>query len=239
MEAVKTLAPSVPKKKTTAPRAHEWTMRLRELPREWKLMIEDFGFTKNTLSKYAEQAKRGDKKAAEKLDPLKQFYFTLMGMTQHERVVRYEEGDRVTKPIVSVVDGQTVFQYETRSIFGMREGYDMATEGKGRRPRPGNIKDKVDEHFYDLAVLLEWIKKAVPNKIYGRAHPNPEAFKESHRVVAGGGAVEAKAFTDKKTLEAGMRKVIENTEDPVRRDMLEMLIPYLLEGKQTDWNGLD
>lgn len=239
MEATKTLAPPASKKKSVAPRAHEWAMRLRELPREWKMMVEDFGLTPNTLSRYAEQAKRNDVKAIERLEPLKQFYFTLMGMTQHERVIRYEEGDRVTKPVTQVIDGQTVMMKETRSVFGMREGYDMATEGKGRRPRPGNIRDKVDEHFYDLVVLLEWLKKNPPKKLHGRAHPDPDAFKESHKAVAGAGSVESKAFTDKKALEAAMRKVIGDTEDPVRRDMLELLIPYLTADKKTEWNGLD
>lgn len=235
METVKAaMAPAATRKPTKAPQAHEWPMRLRELPREWRVMCEDFGLTKGTLSRYAEQAHRGDKRAIAKLEPLRQFLLTLMGLTKHDRVVRHEEGDQANKAMV--VDGKTVI--EERSVFGMREGYDMVVQDRARKPRPGIWRDKVHEHFYDLCPLLEFLKKALPLKIHGQRHPNPEGFAEAHKFATGGGSPEAKTFANDDALRAEFKRVIEATDDPSRRDTLELMQPYILNAKQSDWDGL-
>lgn len=242
------LAPPAQKKETKAPDARLWGMRLRELPREWKLAAEDFGFTKGTLAKYAEQAKRGDKKAIEKIEPLRQFYLTIMGMTPDSkgRIVRHEEGELVGKPVLvqrgtTVVNGKEKPNMEVareeRSAFGIRESDRNAVSAESRKPRIGENYLKVRDHFYDLCVLLEWVKPARQAKFHGQKHPSPDEFAAAHKFLIGGGTASSKAFTDKKKLAEEFAKVIENTEDPVRRDVLEMLLPYITEGKQSEWQG--
>lgn len=236
MEATKpTLAPAATRKPIKAPEPHQWPMRLRELPREWRVMAEDFGFTKGTLSRYAEQARRGDKTAIAKLEPLRQFFLTLMGMTKRDRVVRYEDGEQVNKPVMR--DDGTVVQ-EERSVYGMRDGYDMVVESRARKPYPGIWRDRVHEHFYILCPMLEFLKRAMPLKIHGQRHPNPEGFAEAHKAVTGGGAPEAKAFANDDALRAEFKRVIQATDDPARRDTLEMMQPYILERKRSEWDGL-
>ncbi len=240
-EATKTLAPPQVKKKSPAPRAHEWEVRLRELPREWKLMVEDFGFTKTTLARYAEQAKRGDAKAIAKIEPLKQFFFTLMGMTKHNRIVRHEEGELATRPVMEVVDGAPQPLKEERSVYGLRPGYDLVTDQKARKPRAGGIRAKVDEHFYDLVVLLEFLKTSPPTKLPdGRAHPNPELQAKAFANVAGGGTLPVKVFSaGEKDIIAEFDAVIARTTDPARAEILEMLKDYIAKGKKSDWDGND
>ena len=237
-ELGRTLAPPPEEKKEPAPRANQWDNRLRELPREWKLMLEDFGLTKSSASKYAEQAANGDEKSKAKLEPLKQFFFEMMGMTQHNRVVRHEDGKDALKPVMITVDGETRPKTEIRSVWGMREGYDLNVLQHAKKPKAAHHKNRVDRHFYSLVTLLEFLKKAVPLKIHGRAHPNPEGFKESHGFVTKGGTASAEAFADKKRLSDDIDKVIKATPDPARRDTLEMLKPFLIDGKKTTWDGL-
>lgn len=233
-----------------APKAEDWKIHMRELPRQWKLCVEDFGLTKGTLSRYAEQAKRGDKKAIEKLEPLKQFYLTLMGLTVHERIVKHTEGPLVGKPVMvptgekELVRGQMRdvlrIEKETRSVYGVREGYDLSVNEESRKPVPGQNYLKVKAHFYDLAALLEFVKLAKQTKFYGQKHPYADEFEKAHAFLVSGGCVSSKAFAGgKKELEAAIRAVIENTEDPMRRDILEMLIPYLCSGAQSTWDGRD
>lgn len=240
-EATKTLAPPPVKKKSPPPRAEEWEMRLRELPREWKLMLEDFGFTKTTLARYADQAKRGEKKAIDKIEPLKQFFFTLMGLTKHNRIVRHEEGELVGKPVMEEVNGELQPKKEERSVYGLRQGYDLVTDAKARKPRPGGIRSKVDEHFYDLVVLLEFLKTSAPVKLPdGRAHPNPELLAKAFENVAGGGTVASKVFAlTPQEIGAEFDRVINNTSDPARRESLELLKEHMVKGKKSDWTGED
>ncbi len=99
---------------------------------------------------------------------------------------------------------------------------------------------RVKEHFYDLCVLFEFVKITRPSKFFGVVHPYKEDFEKAHKFLIGGGVPSSKAFAaDKKKLAEEFAKVIENTEDPVRRDVLEMLIPYVTDGKQSDWTGED
>lgn len=229
------LAPPAARKTTKAPEPHEWPMRLRELPREWRVMAEDFGFTKGTIARYAEQARRGDKVAIKKLEPLRQFFLTLMGMTKHDRIVRHEEGESAGK---AVMRGDGLPTTEERSVFGMRDGYDMVVEARARKPRPAILKDKVSEHFYTLCPLLEFLKRALPLKLHGQRHPNPEGFAEAHRAVTSGGCPDAKAFSDNDKVKAEFKRVLDATDDPARRDVLTLMLPYIVDSKQSEWDGL-
>lgn len=231
-------AATLEKKRSKPPQPHHWQMRLKELPREFKLAIEDFGMNKQTLIRYADQALRGDEKAIAKLEPLKQFYFELMRMAETSRPVLHEEGELAGKPFTEIDDyGMTRVVKESRSAFAMDKGYDLVTERTARKPRQHHLKLKVDEHFYSLCQMLEFLKLSLPLKFHGQAHPNPHQFKESHDAVAKGGAVKAKAFADRKALEEEFERVIKNTDDPARRDILEMLKPFVMDGKTSDWEG--
>lgn len=221
------------------PRPQDWENRLRELPREWKLMVEDFGLTKSTVSRFADQASRGDEKAMARLEPLKQFYFEIMGMTLHERVVRHEDGELAGKPVIDIINGEEHIRKETRSVWGIRDGYDLTVDAKARKPKPGMIKAKIDRHFYSFVTLLEFVKKGVPLKFHGQGHPNMEGFKEAHSALTKGGTLEPEFFNDKKRLSESIDKVIAATADPARYDTLTMLKPFLVDGKKTTWNGLD
>lgn len=243
------LAPPAPKKPTKAPEARLWPLRWRELPREWKVAVEDFGFTKSSLHRYAESAKRGDKNAIAKLEPLRQFYLTIMGMTQEPkgRIVRHEEGEAVGKPVTEQrgttnVNGVEKPNYEIvreeRSAFAIRESDRNVLNAEARKPRVAENYWKVYEHFYDLCALLEFVRTTRPAKFFGMNHPDPEGFSKAHKLLIGGGTPNAKTFAGaKEKLAEEFRKVIEATEDPVRRDVLEMLLPYLTEGKQSEWTG--
>lgn len=247
------LAPPAPKITTKAPAANEWPWRLRELLREWKLCFEDFGLTKQTMIRYAEQAKRGDKKAIGKIEPLRQFFLTLMGMTKHNRAVKYEEGElsgkvKTRQEGTKIVNNREVpnmvVETEERSVFGIREGHDLAVNEHARKPKPALIYLTVKEHFYDLCSVLEAVKPARQGKFHGRKHPSQDEFDRAHEALIGKGepgkdVPELKAFAKKETLRKQMQDIIENTNDPLRRDVLEMLIPYIADGKETEWNGED
>lgn len=250
--AAKTLAKPKPKPKTKAPRASKWPMALRELPREFCLMVEDFGFTKSSLSRYADQAQRGDKNAIEKIEPMKQFFFTMMGLDKENRIVRHEEGDLEGKPVmvgtgeIATRQNGTTFeimevQKEERSRWGIKEGYDLVTQPKARKPKVGYHKQRVDDHFYLLAPMLEWVKGTVATKMFGQTPPNLDEQREANRQLVGGDPVDAKAITqnDKKAIEAEFDRVISATANPVRRDTLIMLKPYLLKGETSKWDGTE
>lgn len=248
----KTLAKPAAKPKTKPPRATDWPMALRELPREFGLMVEDFGFTKSSLARYADQAQRGEQRAIDKLEPMKQFFFTMMGLDKENRVVRHEDGEDVGKPVMvgtgEFATRQNGTRYEImevlkeeRSRWGMRDGPDMVTQPTARKPKPGYHKTRVDEHFYLLAPLLEWVKGTVATKMFGQTPPNLDELREASKKLVGGDPMDAKAITqgDKKAMEAEFDRIIGATHNPVRRDTLEMLKPYMLKGETSPWDGRD
>lgn len=233
-----------PPKKAKPPRANEWQWRLKELPREWHLMVEDFGLTKSTLIKYAERAINGDKAAIERLEPIKQFYLELMGKTRVNRIVRHAEGfDDEGKPLngrpITFEDeyGDVQMEKEDRSAWGMNDTYDLETAQGAKKPRVSMHFEKVKTYFYHLCQHFEFVKKSVPLKIHGQRPHNPEAIKEAHEAVVKAGPLKVAGQGDKAREAA--QKIIDNTEDPVRQDTLTMLLPFLLDGKTAEWDGRD
>lgn len=235
----RTLAPRASKKRSPEPRAHEWQPRLRELFREWRVMLEDFGMNKSTLARYAVQAKSGDAKAIAKIEPVRQALFTFMGLTKHMRWKRDENTGAAL--FVTNQHGDKERDVEERSIFGMRTGYDMYVEGKARRPWPGCVRDRVDEHFYSLCPLLEFIKTSAATKLPdGRTHPAADIAAKAHANAIGAGpAIKDANKMDKAALRAAFESAIANTSDDLRRDSLKIVMAHVVDGEKAAWDGLD
>lgn len=205
-----------PEDKWPAPRIYQWRHNLRELPRENKIMLEDFGITPTTLSGFARRAKQGDKDAVAKLEPVKQVVFELMGMDQHER----ECWDRNNKPIFvddPLNPGQKIRKTETRSKWGVRgEGHDMHHMADvGPRPRRAHWKRLVDEHFYDLVTVMEFLKRGIPATQRGRKSPTLEQQVEALKVAC------------------------DATQDPQRKDSLELIKPFITNNVMSEWDGME
>lgn len=194
---------------------------LRELPRRLNWFIDDFGMSQMQFTGACKLAAQGNGKsrdeAIKKIDPMLQAFLDAMG---EQRVMR-PKLDEFSKPVTEVTgmtdDGKEILEvvYVERTEWGINENDVHSTSDKVPRPKVGQYRLWVLQHWAEFAQALEFLPSD-PVQYRGKYRDHYTAFETHIKELRG---------------ERG-----EENLPPDRKSAIEFIKPYL-NGKQHTWDG--